>query len=214
MSISIDDLTSSLSSSHIGQEARDLAALQAQLAQTLFGQSIARSSNPRQVSRRTSFTQPCNTPTFSSNFSQFDDQRGQTATSKPGGFSFDTCHDMEEDERMVEDLLITCSPMSANHSAFQFSLPLSPGSKSHLTSNNQTSETSSSSFTSTDPFYMAQSQAQYHNPSPQSTFTQLGQLPQQSPFTFQQRRDHPGTSHSAPALSLDTHSFLVATSAH
>ncbi|GLB33393.1 hypothetical protein LshimejAT787_0102770 [Lyophyllum shimeji] len=213
MSISVDELAASLSSSHIGQEALDLAALQAQLAQTLFGQSIAHSSDARQVSRKTSYTQPCNTPTFSS-LSQLDAQHGQTTASKPNwsfdGSSFDRRDDVDEDERMVEDLLIPCSPMSATSSALQFSLP---GSKSHFISNSQTSETSSSSFTSTDPFYIAQSQAQYPSPSPQSTFTQLGQLPQQSPFTFPQRRDHLETSHSTAPLSLETHTFLVAASA-
>ncbi|KAG6332635.1 hypothetical protein ID866_6457 [Astraeus odoratus] len=41
MSVSIDDLVASLSSNHIGQEALDLAALQAQLAQTLLSHQLS-----------------------------------------------------------------------------------------------------------------------------------------------------------------------------
>ncbi|KAF5388140.1 hypothetical protein D9615_000019 [Tricholomella constricta] len=215
MSLSIDDLASSLSASHIGQEALDLAALQAQLAQTLFGQSITHSSNPQKVSRKTSFTQPCNTPTSSYSFSHFHDVRQGKASGSESiwafdGSSFNLTDNTEEDERMVEDLLIPCSPMSMN--PLQFSLPFSAGSKSHHLSNNQTSETHSSLFTSTDPFYIAQSQAQYQNPAPHSAFTQLGQLSHQSPFCSAQGRDHPGTSNTAPPLSMDTHPFIIATS--
>ncbi|KAI6105368.1 hypothetical protein F5141DRAFT_1216165 [Pisolithus sp. B1] len=44
MSISVDDLVASLSSNHIGQEALELAALQAQLAQTLLVHQFSSSS--------------------------------------------------------------------------------------------------------------------------------------------------------------------------
>lgn len=44
MSISVDDLVASLSSHHIGQEALELAALQAQLAQTLLAHQFSSSS--------------------------------------------------------------------------------------------------------------------------------------------------------------------------
>ncbi|KAI6046487.1 hypothetical protein EDC04DRAFT_3136352 [Pisolithus marmoratus] len=44
MSISVDDLVASLSSHHIGQEALELAALQAQLAQTLLVHQFSSSS--------------------------------------------------------------------------------------------------------------------------------------------------------------------------
>jgi hypothetical protein len=41
MSVSVDDLVASLSANHIGQEATDLAALQAQLAQTLLTHQLS-----------------------------------------------------------------------------------------------------------------------------------------------------------------------------
>ncbi|KAF9246843.1 hypothetical protein BU15DRAFT_69704 [Melanogaster broomeanus] len=44
MSLSVDDLVASLSANHIGQEAMDLAALQAQLAQTLLAHQLSLSS--------------------------------------------------------------------------------------------------------------------------------------------------------------------------
>ncbi|KAF9004778.1 hypothetical protein BDQ17DRAFT_1325570 [Cyathus striatus] len=66
MTISVDDLVSSLNSSHIGQEAMDLAALQAQLAQAFFNQ-FPSSAAPTPIPRkRSTHTQPCNTPTASS----------------------------------------------------------------------------------------------------------------------------------------------------
>ncbi|KAG5645774.1 hypothetical protein DXG03_005311 [Asterophora parasitica] len=222
MSFSIDDLAASLSTSHIGQEALDLAALQAQLAQSLFGQSIAQASNPQRVRSKTSFTQPCNTPTSSSFTSPFHDVRqGQASGSEPSWYfdrpSFDAADiTMEEDERMVEALLIPCStnPTSSLHI-------LSKNATQHLSVRVQTSESSSSSFTSTDPFYVAQYQAQYHNPTPHSAFTQLGELPHQSPFSpaaiAQRRLEHPGTSTPAPPVptsnSMDTHPFFPTSAA-
>ncbi|KAG6833584.1 hypothetical protein H0H87_004211 [Tephrocybe sp. NHM501043] len=203
MSISIDELTNSLSASHVGQEAIDLAALQAQLAQTLFGQSIARSSSPQNVSRKTSFTQPCNTPTFS-NFAHLTESQG--TASAPSSWPFETSRDDMEDERMVEDILV---PRSPSASALQYSL--SSWSKSHYTSNNQTSDFSS--FTTTDPFYLAQYQAQHQKTTTPtySAFAELGKLPQQSPFSpSSPRRD---SNSSASSLALETHSFFVTASA-
>lgn len=220
MSISIDDLANSLGASHVGQEAIDLAALQvcpislrvylcrvsvskAQLAKTLFASSVTHSSNPQSVSRKTSFTQPCNTPTYT-NFAPF---VGPQVVAAGPSWAMD---DMEEDERMVEDLLL---PRSPNSSALQFSLPLQPRSTSHLSSNNQTSSESPSSFTSTDPFYLAQLQAQHQNSSTYSSFAELGKLPQQSPFaSTSSHREQSGTNVSIAPLSLETHPFLVAAS--
>ncbi|KAG6813188.1 hypothetical protein H0H92_013308 [Tricholoma furcatifolium] len=177
MSISIDDLSIALSASHVGQEAMDLAALQAQLAKMLFGQS----STPQMIPRRTSFTQPCNTPTK------------YTETQ-----ALARADDMEEDERMVEDLLIPRSPSS---STLQFSRW--PKNASEVTS----------SFATTDPFYLAQFQTQHQNNTPYSAFTELGKLPQQSPFNVSSpRRDSLSTSPSSPH-TLETHSFFVAASA-
>ncbi|KAG5635344.1 hypothetical protein H0H81_011647 [Sphagnurus paluster] len=208
MSFSIDDLASSLSASHIGQEALDLAALQAQLAQTLFGQSITHSSKPQNISRKTSFAQPCNTPTFSSFSSNFsNDMHSISASSQDWMLDSSRDYTMEEDERMVEALLIPCSPMSTSlthPTAGQFDMISSEATT------NQAHETPASSFTCTDPFYLEQSQTQFLSPAPYSVFTQLGEASQQSPFLSSPRREHPGMSHSAPLFCMD--SFLVATS--
>ncbi|KAG6896868.1 hypothetical protein C0992_005559 [Termitomyces sp. T32_za158] len=202
MSISIEDLANSLSASHVGQEAIDLAALQAHLAKTLFATSVTHSSNPQRVSRKTSFSQPCNTPTYT-NFAQF---VGPQVVAAGPSWAMD---EMEEDERMVEDLLL---PRSPNSSALQFSLQSQSRSTSHLSSNNQTSD-SPSSFTSTDPFYLAQLQAQHQSSNTYSPLAELGKLPQQSPFApASSHREYPGTNVSTAPLSLETHPFLVAAS--
>ncbi|KAH8830537.1 hypothetical protein DL96DRAFT_1593328 [Flagelloscypha sp. PMI_526] len=61
-SFSIDDLVSSFSNGgHIGDEANDLQALQAQLAETLYNNSS--SSHGRPVPSRQPSQQPSNTPT-------------------------------------------------------------------------------------------------------------------------------------------------------
>jgi hypothetical protein len=101
--------------------------------------------------------------------------------------------DMEEDERMVEELLIPASPVPSNSfyksSTPHFSMPSSPVTTSNhafpSTSMTQTHSDPSSVFTSTDPFYMAQLQASqtFNNSSPQSVFSQNGHISQSSPFT-------------------------------
>lgn len=104
-----------------------------------------------------------------------------------------------EDERMVEDLLV---PSSAG------------GNKSRKGASEP------SLFTSTDPFYIAQLQSMQHNSPPQSVFTQFGRPSAHSPFQNaqhqqgfsclqQQSRD----SFPSQSISIDTHSYLVATSA-
>lgn len=190
------------------------------MTQTLFGQSIAHStSGPRQVPRTSSYyTQPCTTPTFSSSFtlaSQFSEAQHQPQTT----WALETASlgprdDVDEDERMVEDLLVPRSPIAPT-SIFHFSVTSSSVSNPHFIPS-QMYETAPSSFTSTDPFYADMcAQAQRHDAPPLSAFTQLGCPAQQSPFALQaslQRREHPGPSRSAPPLSVDTHSFLVSTS--
>lgn len=104
--------------------------------------------------------------------------------------------DMEEDERMVEELLIPSSPVSSNSfyksGTPHFSMPSSPVASSlqniHTfpsTSMSQSHPDPSSVFTSTDPFYIAQLQASqsFNHSSPQSVFSQNGHMSQSSPFT-------------------------------
>ncbi|KAF7982306.1 hypothetical protein HWV62_29084 [Athelia sp. TMB] len=183
MSFSVDDLVSSLSGSHIGQEAMDLATLQSQLAQTLFAQQIQ-----IQPSRRASGEmQPCNTPTTRSrsstlSFGQIGDtrrshrsittpQRSRTNSISENG-TWGDMDETDEDEAMVEDLVTPSSPVPVP-SYLQQVDPRAPV---------YGESPSASMFTSTDPFYMAQLQA-LQNPQPaNSVFAQAGRPAQHSPF--------------------------------
>lgn len=122
-----------------------------------------------------------------------------TASQRMTELHLDT--DMEEDERMVEELLIPSSPVSSNSfyksSTPHFSTPFMPSSpvssslqNNHISFPSTSSMTQSHSdpssvFTSTDPFYIAQLQASqtFNNSSPQSVFSQNGHISQSSPFT-------------------------------
>ncbi|PPQ99683.1 hypothetical protein CVT26_009109 [Gymnopilus dilepis] len=206
MSFSVDDLASSFSSSHIGQEAIDLAALQAQLAEALLGGSAgpghARgchvSSGHKQYA-----TQPCSTPAprTPSLSSSLNNSWVTDASSKRGSYiSSAYMDDMEEDERMVEELLIPASPTLGSVSGSHYGNP--PATFSLTTAHNTDSNMysvcerpsepsptspSTSAFTSTDPFYLAQLQALANpTPQPQSIFAQNGRLAQNSPFALPQ----------------------------
>jgi hypothetical protein len=207
MSISVDDLVASLSGSHIGQEAMDLAALQAQLAQTLFTQQI--SSNA--IGKSTDMGgdgQLCNTPiarTPSSSFcfGHFGDRRsrsnsnaGPRSRSRKNSVADDhswPVDEMDEDEQMVEDLLAPSSPIASPSFAYT---PRSPQS-SPFTYTSYNEASSGSSFTSTDPFYIAQVQAsQNPQPTPHSLFTQSGRPAHTSPFL--QHSYHQSPQYSQP----------------
>jgi hypothetical protein len=208
MSVSMDDLCASLSSSHVGQEAMDLAALQVQLAQTLFCQSMASSSNETETMRG----QPCNTPTGRTPSASFSwspmamvDQSRPPVTPRRNTDEH-VRDEMEEDERMVEDLLIPTSPVSSPMSA----KPQTPASgRSQQTLPAYPTSPGTSLFTTQDPFYIAQLQAaQNYGVSPPSVFSQAAFPSQQSPFMM-----HSNFQRHNPAqnpLSLDTHSLLVA----
>ncbi|KIM42805.1 hypothetical protein M413DRAFT_10262 [Hebeloma cylindrosporum] len=226
MSFSVDELVCSFSSSHIGQEAMDLATLQAQLSETLFGgPSYGRQSQMRIPDRgRSKNTQPCNTPiarTRASSFSEWGNGVGMAVDSRHGSRSNSSAgfDDMEEDERMVEELLMPSSPLTSSNphisnqfppassstylsssSSFQGSIPTSPHSQTVFASygsDPSPSSPSSSQFTTTDPFYLAQLQASQAfsnngnlnfnsstgNQQP-SVFAQNGRLTQSSPFAL------------------------------
>ncbi|KAK0498363.1 hypothetical protein EDD18DRAFT_1157395 [Armillaria luteobubalina] len=188
MSFNVEDLVSSFSSSHIGQEAMDLAALQAQLAQALFVQETPRENR---------YHRPCSTPTSRTPSSSF--SWGQTDEAMRDS-------DELEDERMVEDLLLPSSPISASH----FAVPSQsrPQHKSQK-STGFSANSPESNFTTTDPFYMAQLQAMQYNSPP----------PSQSPFV-QAQQSHPSPSPrdgflfspSASPISIDASSYLVTAS--
>lgn len=221
MSISVDDLVSSLSSSHIGEEATDLAILQAQLAQVLFEQSIV-GANAQQVPQ--GYTQPSSTPTGRTPCSWGQDRQYWRPTDG----------DDSEDEQIVEDLLMPSSPgptsqfstLSQQHppsAAYGYSTYSS--TSSYNPEQAREASPSASIFTSTDPFYMAQVQAsQTFTTSPQSVFSQGGRPAQSSPFMVKhhpqtqvyhappQFREVHGLTHSnSPALSLDANHVFAAT---
>lgn len=198
----------------------------AQLAQTLFGQSVSQSSKgARQVSRRKSYTQPCNTPTATSlGFNWGDMQQRQGGAGSGSNWNVETMYDnrsdMEEDERMVEDLLVPSSPMSANPSSPHFSAPLPGSAPQYHPYITPEYESASSSFTSVDPFYLAQTQAaqNYNVAASQSAFSQYGRPTQQSPFVTSPQQQPLSQHHESfhcrptpPHLSLDTHALFAAT---
>ncbi|KDR68373.1 hypothetical protein GALMADRAFT_231333 [Galerina marginata CBS 339.88] len=155
MSFSVDDLVSSLSSNHIGQEAIDLATLQAQLAETLAGGHCrggstyhAHDTQTRQTSfstrGRSQRTQPSNTPTVRTpSSSSLHHAWGMDTTphgrGRANSISSTYLDETEEDERMVEDLLIPLSaPLSdpaTPSPQFEQELPSSSSSASqaHIT---------------------------------------------------------------------------------
>ncbi|RXW23599.1 hypothetical protein EST38_g2259 [Candolleomyces aberdarensis] len=196
MSVSIDDLVSSFSSSHIGQESSDLALLQMQLAEALLGGSSSFASSSRFVQRG---REVCTTPTArtpsTSTFNWDSINPGyRSRSSSISGPSRSTSNVYEdaEDELMVEELLMPASP-SASTFENSHSMPFmqrTPSSASHSyhqtptpsASSNFDAQTTSSHFTSSDPFYLqaqANSQSYFYS---NSNITQHGCPNVSSPF--------------------------------
>lgn len=189
MSFSVDDLISSFGSSHIGQEASDLAQLQAQLSETLFNANSFASSSRR--GRDYQCTTPTGRTPSSSNFMDAFVGQSRSRSSSMSG----RMEDME-DELMVEELLMGQPPSSSSayengnqHSYSSFSSSnafVQPSSSfsypSQASSQGLPSSPSQSLFASTDPFFLqAQANAQsyfYNN----SNITQRGRPAQSSPF--------------------------------
>ena len=153
--------------------------------------------------------QLCNTPiarTPSSSFSfgQFGDRRSRSnSNAGPRGRSRKNSvvddhswpvDEMDEDEQMVEDLLAPSSPMTSPSLAYTSRSPQS----FPLTYNSYNEASSGSSFTSTDPFYLAQVQAS-QNPQPTlSIFTQSGRPAHTSPFLQHSYHQPPQYSQPIP----------------
>ncbi|KAH0839573.1 hypothetical protein J3R83DRAFT_488 [Lanmaoa asiatica] len=139
MSVSIDDLVASLSANHIGQEATDLAALQAQLTQTLLTHQLSLSPPPPHTStfvhgvsvnivrRDPTNVQHCTTPTArtpsSASFTwplpvpdHADHSRRRSASFARRQSIDNAWRDFEEmdEERTVEDMVAPDSPCSPN----------------------------------------------------------------------------------------------------
>jgi hypothetical protein len=199
MSLSVDDLVSSLNANHIGQEAIDIAALhvrvlfspvsrpdpppQSQLAQALFGQP-----SPSRQSSQACTTPTTRTPSASISFSRPRDDA------------------MDEDERMVEELLMPASPSAATSTAYQCSNAYHQSSPPFATQHASPSDTSMASvFASTDPFYIAAMQQQQQQQTT-SFFAQSARVSQNSPFLVRQSHQHRDNHHP---LSLDTHSIFA-----
>ena len=102
---------------------------------------------------------------------------------------------MDEDERMVEDMLFDASPAPSAVPSYPAS-QMPPASPTHYARHSRKSSVSSpfssvhydvppanntSLFATTDPFYLAQLAAT-QNAAPTSFFSQFGKPPQQSPF--------------------------------
>ncbi|KAG9219504.1 hypothetical protein CCMSSC00406_0005398 [Pleurotus cornucopiae] len=194
MSLSIDDLVSSLSSSHIGQEAMDIAALQAQLAQTL-AQAIQQSASG-QYTQRANRAQTCNTPiaqTPSSSMSFADAQRFYETVPRRGSqhddYPYPATEQMEEDERMVEDLLMPQSSSATNGaSSFEQHAYQNHSPSYTYTSPFTNDPYPNSSFATTDPFYQQAAKSHSMNTSPSSIFSQAGRPSHHSPFLAAQKQ--------------------------
>ncbi|KAH9950052.1 hypothetical protein B0H21DRAFT_21290 [Amylocystis lapponica] len=232
MSISVDDLVASLSSNHIGQEQLDLATLHAQLAQTLFAQP----PNTVQSASHREYAQPSNTPLARTPSSSVCWEAGDFARGRSSSVaSMSQRHgaddhrrdleDMDEDERMVEDLLFCSPPASAGATTTSFSfthqrmLSSSPQNHSDIHSRMHGSSSRSctfdhgqyelppantSMFATTDPFFMAQLQAA-QTP---SVFAQAGRPSQHSPFLAHQSQY--AYSHHPLSSEVDSPAFFAA----
>lgn len=192
----------------------------------LFSQPIACAASSSDSSLDT-FNPPCNTPTGRTPSSSFSWGQVIDVQQRLSRRNNDEMIDDAEDERMVEDILIPSSPASTGYAApFAFQQPLSSSSprsqsKGHhnrftspssspVSSNIMGDQSNSSTFTSSDPFYLAQLQTmQSHT---QSAFSQLGRPAQQSPFIQQQPRRENMGAFSSSSISLDTHNMFAATS--
>ncbi|KAF7799084.1 hypothetical protein EIP86_010314 [Pleurotus ostreatoroseus] len=202
MSISVDDLVASLSSNHIGQEARDLAALQSQL-QTLFYPTMPATPTPHNRRGTHSNTPICRTPTSASfcwDRPELDRRRSNSVANsmgfarKEGEDSGEHVELMDEDERMVEDMLFPAPPAAPHATPSQAQYPCAPPasptaqytmrsrpasvSTAYAPAAYDLSPSTASMFATTDPFYLAQLQAA-QTP---SFFSQYGMPTQQSPF--------------------------------
>ncbi|KAJ7179501.1 hypothetical protein C8R46DRAFT_1345836 [Mycena filopes] len=174
MSLSMDDLCASLSSSHVGQEAMDLAALQVQLAQTLFCHSMASSAAAQQQQQQQ--RQDDYPPALQHTHGSLLHGRSNAPTPPPRDHFRD---EMEEDERMVEDLLIPTSPASPKQQQQQ------------------------------NPFYIAQLQAtQSYGVSPPSVFSQSAFPSQQSPFMIHSNFQRHNATQNPLSLDTH-HSLMV-----
>ncbi|KAN0097831.1 hypothetical protein V8E55_002277 [Tylopilus felleus] len=175
MSVSVDDLVASLSANHIGQEATDLAALQAQLAQTLLTQQLSLSPSPPHTSafvhgvsvnvvrRDPTSVQHCTTPTArtpsSASCTWPLPTPDHTDHAHRRSFSYTRRHSIDDDyeemaeERTVEDMVIMPdSPRSKNALPWSSHMGDPHGPVTRVLSSSASTPLSSSNMSSpTDP---------------------------------------------------------------
>ncbi|RPD62057.1 hypothetical protein L226DRAFT_523385 [Lentinus tigrinus ALCF2SS1-7] len=259
MSMSVDDLVASFNANHIGQEALELAALQvcpppppllvvypsvtkgiqAQLSQTLFHQSSPIPFNsPRLGPSNTPISR---TPSHSISLDHNEAARlrnGSTASSKMRCSIDESQHEMDEmdeDERMVEDLLLA-SPTSPSSPSPSFSRAVPPPSGAPQASSSvyrprKTSlsvhmipldhshydlpSPNTSHFATTDPFYLASLQGAHQHAQPTSVFAQAGRPSAHSPF-IKHHMQYGSFGHAFQSVSPDVqphHNMFAATAA-
>ncbi|KAI0366425.1 hypothetical protein BV20DRAFT_1038383 [Pilatotrama ljubarskyi] len=213
MSISVDDLVASLNANHIGQEAIELAALQ--LSQTL--------SNP--IPFNAPRAAPLNTPISRTPSSSFSWEAADATWGNRGSVSSSKMRcsidespresdEMDEDERMVEDLLFSPSSPTSPSASFSRAPPstsAAPATSSstpasalrqrkaslsmHMIplehSHHDLPSPNTSLFATTDPFYLASLQSAHtHAPASSSVFAQAGRPSTHSPF-MKHHHHHP-----------------------
>lgn len=188
MNISIDDLVSSFSASHVSQEAMDIATLQSQLANVIYYPPQGQPS----VTRRNSYAQPCNTPTPSSATASFrweweDTSRFRGQNTNPYAVRSCDIDDEMADEQAVEDLLTAHTSIQSQLGTPQRQQPpkYRPAGQlpSSLASPTYDNTLQSSHFANTDPFYLAAVQTATIPPPP-SFFAQAARPAPNSPFNL------------------------------
>ncbi|KAF9782128.1 hypothetical protein BJ322DRAFT_196553 [Thelephora terrestris] len=230
MSFSVDDLVASLNGNHIGQEAMDLATLQSQLAQSLYCPQETTVPNPNKPGHcntplaktpSSSYMHwaergvgyPCDTAMgYRSRSSSITSCPRRSRQNSIDEANFDHTHqrdcdmdDMDEDERMVEELLLSASPPSQFHG--RYSHQRANSNSGYMASPPTPSSPtihSDGHFTTSDPFYLAQlqqlQQQQAQNPfaTTSSIFGQLGKPTQQSPFAQAPQYHHYSSQQFGP----------------
>ncbi|KAI9466689.1 hypothetical protein BJY52DRAFT_1111159 [Lactarius psammicola] len=186
MNISIDDLVSSFSASHVSQEAMDIATLQSQLAKVIYYPSQGQ-PGVHSVTRRNSYAQPCTTPTPTSATASFhweweDTSRFRGQNTTPYAVRSCDVDDEMADEQAVEDLLNVHTPIQPGTPQRQQPPKYRPAGQlpcSPVYDNTP----QSSHFANTDPFYLAAVQTA-SIPPPPSFFAQAARPAPNSPFNL------------------------------
>ncbi|THH12339.1 hypothetical protein EW145_g1 [Phellinidium pouzarii] len=224
MTFSVDDLVASFSSSHIGQEAIDLANLQAQLAQSLAYSQQQQSTSGQGLCN----TPTARTPTMSfANWGMLEQRRARSSssasvTSRRGALpSHESDMILEEgmdadDEYAVEQLV--GSPHASYREAYAHPAQIQSAARYPHDYVSECASPTSSNYASSDPFYAAAAAAaaeasnrQAHQAPQNSVFAQIGRPTQHSPFYTAHAMQ---TSTAAPfesyAHSMDTRARFFA----